>query len=412
MANRAQSQGPHGSGHTEKTPPMDTNHTSNSGHTPPYFVGMKVEVDIPLSNNTTFRDGAIINELDEDLVSLQLSRDILPTGVSLRVGQILTIRSEYDFQIYICRAFIVSKGFEQELLLRLTGEIVANELREFHRIDAFLPIKFHALANQDPDVVKKLWEERRRQRQDEERAREQRRLEAVRERNRAEEWAREQRIREGTRSTDALEYQRDTRQDEDDHEYYCSWSSVTSVAVNISGGGLRTSTGTSFIADELILLEIFVPPLRRIVDVVARVIFSRQDNAVGENRGCFTSGLQFVFIDESARSAINRHLSDVQLRRIRQFKGFADVEPLSVDSRPTADRHYAYLDTVAAGEAMEGIDQGSSRRKRLRQLALGMVFAGIIWLLYQYFSGYVTGHPKNQIHQLFETGIRKMRGEL
>lgn len=383
---------------------------SGSGHSPPYFIGMKVEVDIPLSNNTTFRDGAIINELDEDLVSLQLSRDILPTGVSLRVGQILTIRSEYDFQIYICRAFIVSKGLEQELLLRITGELVANELREFHRIDAFLPIKFHALPDQAPDSVKKLWEERQRQRQDEERAREQRRLEAVRERNRAEEWAWEQRLQEGARSVDAGESLRDTRKAEEEHEYYCSWGAVTSVAVNISGGGLRISTSQSFLVDQLILLEIFVPPSRSIVNVVARVIFCSPEDALGENRNGFTSGLQFVFIDESARSAINRHLSDIQLKRIRQFKGFADVEPLSMGSTPAADRHYAYLDTVKAGEAAE--DLQDRRRQRRRQLLLGMLFAGIAWLLYLYFSAYVAGHPKNAIHQMFETGIRKLRGEL
>lgn len=382
---------------------------SGSGHFPPYFVGMKVEVGIPLSNNTTFRDWAIINERDEELVSLQLSRDILPTGVSLRVGQVLTLRSEYDFQIYVCRAFIVSKGLEQELLLRLTGEIVANELREFHRIDAFLPIKFHALPDKDPDCVKKLWEAQRKQRLDGERAREQRRLEAVRERNRAEEWAREQRILGGGTSLNGAELPRDAPGDEDDHEYYCSWNSITSVAVNISGGGLRISTSRSFTADDLILLEIFVPPSRSIVDIVARVIFSRQDDASGEGINRFTSGLQFVFIDEPSRSAINRHLSDIQLKRIRQFKGFANVEPLSMGSPASADRHYAYLDSVQAAQAGEPQEKSSTR---MRQLLLGMLFAGIVWLFYLYFSAYVAGHPKNAIHQIFETGIRKLRGEL
>ena len=96
-------------------------------YTSRYFTGMKVEVGIPLPDSKVFRDWAIISEIDEDLVSLQLSRDMLPAGVNLRVGQILTIRSESDGQAYSCRAFIVSKGYEQDLLLRLTGEIVFEE---------------------------------------------------------------------------------------------------------------------------------------------------------------------------------------------------------------------------------------------------------------------------------------------
>lgn len=390
---------------------MDADHINSSGHSPPYFVGMKVEVGIPTSHNTTFRDWAIINELDDDLVSLQLSRDILPSGVSLRVGQILTIRSEHDFQIHVCRAFIVSKGYEQELLLRLTGEIVANELREFYRIDAFLPIRFHALPDQDLDAARRVWDERRWRRQEEERVREQRRREAGREKSRAEDLARERLIREGAHSVAPAESARDGLQEEpDDNEYYESWKAVTSVAVNISGGGLRISTSRGFVAHELILLEIFVPPAQRIVDVVARVIFSHPEHGGEKSRNGFTSGLQFMFIDESARSAINRHLTGVQLKRIRQFKGFTDVEPLSVETRPRADRHYAYLDTVQAGQPEDGAER-DSRRKRRRQLALAILFVGIVCLLYLSFSAYTSRHPKHVIQQMFETGIRKLRGE-
>ncbi|WP_041532082.1 PilZ-like domain-containing protein [Pelobacter propionicus] len=378
---------------------------SGNGQPPPHFVGMKVEVGIPLSDNTAFRDWAIINQVENDLISLQLSRDILPAGVSLRVGQILTIRSEYDFQVHICRAYIVSKGFEQELLLRLTGAIVANELREFYRIDAFLPIRFHSLPGQDPENVNKLWHEWQKQRMEEEKAREQRRLEARREKIRAEKRAREQRLQEGAPSVEGGDGSRE--EEELDNEYDESWGSVTSVAVNISGGGLRISTDQLFPVDEPLLLEIFVPSSRRIVDVAARVIFSRQNDAAGERQTCFNTGLQFMFIDEAARSAINQHTSGIQLKRIRQFKGFADVEPLSVDGNLAANRHYAYLDTVEAGESHRAIWW-----KRRRQLVLGMVFAGIIWLLYLYFSAYVSNHPKSVIHQMFETGIRKMKGEL
>ena len=95
-----------------------------------YFsVGMKVGVGIPLANAGVFRDWAIISEIDEDLVSLQLSRDQFPLNVSLHVGQILDLRGGKDDSGYSCRAIIVAESPVREILLRLIGEIVSDELR-------------------------------------------------------------------------------------------------------------------------------------------------------------------------------------------------------------------------------------------------------------------------------------------
>ena len=96
-----------------------------------YFpVGIKVGVGIPLPNAEVFKDWAIIHEIDEDLVSLQLSRDVLPVGVSLRYGQILELRGGIEGNGFCCRAIVVSEGDARELLLRLIGEIVSDELRD------------------------------------------------------------------------------------------------------------------------------------------------------------------------------------------------------------------------------------------------------------------------------------------
>ena len=386
--------------------------TDAGQYTSSYFAGMKVEVGIPLPNSKEFRDWAIISEIDEDLVSLQLSRDMLPDGVYLRVGQILTIRSESDGQAHSCLAFIVSKGYDQDLLLRLTGEVVSDELREFYRIDAFLPIKFYIMHDQNPAAVKKLWEERRKQRLEEERIREQRRLDARRERLRAEERAREQKLQEGA-FTGALDVPFQTgkpKEEPEDNPYYESWGAVTSVAINISGGGLKILTSQGFVPDEFLLLEIFVPSLSCIVDIVARVVFSNHDDAAGDEGNCFNTGMQFVFIDERARFAINSHISGIQIQRIRQFRGFADAEPLNIDIMGIADKHYAYAGAIDAGNAMDDYNHLISRKKIIQQVVLGLFFICLAGLLYFYFSAYAVKHPKNQIEDLFESGIRKFQG--
>src|SRR5665647_270917 len=127
-----------------------------------YFpVGKKVGVGIPLPNADVFKDWAIIHEIDEDLVSLQLSRDDLPEEVSLHYGQILELRGGSDENGYCCRAIVVSEGDARELLLRLIGEVVSDELREYYRIDAFLPIKYYVSREQNIDRLHKQWDERR-----------------------------------------------------------------------------------------------------------------------------------------------------------------------------------------------------------------------------------------------------------
>lgn len=383
-------------------------------YTSRYFCGMKVEVGIPLPNAQVFRDWAIINEIDEDLVSLQLSRDMLPDGVSLRVGQNLIITSESEGQVCSCRAYIVSKGYEQDLLLSLTGELVSEELREFYRIDAFLPIKFYRLHDQDSANVKKEWSDRRKQRQDEERAREQKRLAAKREKNRSEERERKQKLVEGVvpiESPGQLSSHVESKEEPEEQQYDDAWSSVTAVAVNISGGGLKILTEQEFNMDEFILLEIFVPSSRSIEDIVARVVFSSRKDTDGDDHSYFNTGMKFVFLDESSRFAINSHISSVQIKRIQQFKGFADVVPLGLDNIIMPDKHYAYIDRVAPSDHMDNLNQ-IDRKNTIQQIVLGLFLVCIVILLSIYFSGYADKHPKNEIQDIFENSIRKLRGNL
>lgn len=372
-------------------------------HTPRYFSGMKVEVEIPLPNTRVFRDWAIISETDEDLVSLQLSRDILPDGVTLRVGQVLTVNSQTDGNKYSCRAFIVSKGYEQDLLLRFTSETIANEMREFYRVDAFLPLRFSILNDQNPANVREQWEAQRKLRRDEEATRERSRLESERIKLRMEERDRALKIEAGASPAETALSMVD-RQNEalQDYQYYLSWGTVTTLAVNISGGGLRIYTDQKFYPDELVMLEAYIPSSRSIIDITARVVSTNS----GENEETGGSvAMQFVFIDESARSAINSHISNIQLKRIRQFKGFTDVEPATGNSITTADKHYAYIDSISVSEKTDPHKQIKSH-----YVVIAVVFFCVVGLLFSYFYRYVLEHPKSEIQKIFEKGIRKYGG--
>ena len=204
---------------------------SDRDHYASYFsVGMKVGVGIPLPNAEIFLDWALIHEMDEDLLSLQLSRDHLPVGVSLHEGQIVDLRGGKDDAAYSCRAIIVTEGRESRVLLRLIGEIVTDELREFYRIDAFLPVKYYISREQDPEILKKEWQSRRLQRLNAEQLRKQQRWDSS--------FVAESADLPPERHQEELP---DESEDQDP-----SWDTIIPLAASISGGGIRIVTHQHF----------------------------------------------------------------------------------------------------------------------------------------------------------------------
>lgn len=333
--------------------------------------GMKVGVVIPMANAENFRDWAIIHGMEEDLVTLQLSRDQLPEGVTLHVGQILEVRGGRDGVAYSCRAIIVEEGESREVLLRLIGEIVTDELREFYRIDAFLPIKFWISAEQHPDVLEREWVSRHRQRLDDEMNRKQERWDTLM----------KQRVE--------ITYQ----DDEESHpetpvepeEADPTWDSVIPLAANISGGGIRIVCHHEFTAGEYVPLEILVPAPRRIVDAVGKVMFINRNTPRPGERESFSVALKFVFVDERDRDAIVNHIAHVQLQRIRQLR-----EQFSL-----------------VGGYYDGEEEGNAARRRIRNIVLGIVFVGILLVIVDYFRGYVANRPKGEIAETFEQGLKR-----
>lgn len=340
-----------------------------------FFAGMKVGVGIPLPNDEVFNDWAIIYEIDKDFVSLQLSRDQLPSRVTLQVGQILELRGGKEGNSYSCRAIIVSEGNAKELLLRLIGEVVSNELREFYRIDAFLPIKYYISQEQHPEVLNKQWQTRREQRL-------------------VHELARKQRSWDSEFVDDAAELPHEKRLEDgeiDDVQDDDSWNIIVPLAANISGGGLRIMTHQGFENGEYVLLEILVPAPRRIVDAVVRVVFANRNYAAGEDHEYFNTGLQFVFIDERDRDSIVNHISTVQLKRIRQLR-----------------EKYLYRSALDADEertsqAAAGINWEELAKKAL----LWSVMIAIMLIIIHYYKNYAVEHPKNEIDEAFENALKK-----
>ena len=349
-------------------------------------VGKKVGVGIPLPDAYVFRDWAIIHEINEDLVTLQLSRDVLPIGVSLKNGSILELSSGDKERGYCCRAIVVSEGAAKKLLLRLIGEIVSNELREFYRVDAYLPIKYFVSREQNSDRLHREWEERRAGR-----------LKRLSDQNN-QRWE-VQVLPEVTSTpphspedTDDDELPHDMSPTEEDTDI-SSWDSIIPLAANISGGGLRIITHMEFDMGEYLRLEIFVPSPERVIDVVGKVVFANRNSAAGNDYEYFNTGVQFVYLDEQDRDAIVNYISTIQLKRIRQLR-----------------ETYMYRWLPEDDDLSGASDEPLFRRSVARNLLI-LLFLAVISLLSSYFWYYAQGHPKGEIQRIFENSVRQFRNE-
>lgn len=329
-----------------------------------YFpVGKKVGVGIPLPSADVFRDWAIVHEIDEDLISLQLSRDVLPVDVTLNYGSILELRGGSDENGYCCRAIVVSEGDSRELLLRLIGEIVSDELREFYRVDAYLPIKYFASREQNIDRLRKEWGERRTLR-----------LQRAADSN------------DGNWGNNAVP---NTANEADS-----SWDTVIPLAANISGGGLRTITHQGFEIGEYALLEIFVPSPARVIDVVGRVVFANRNFAAGSDHQYFNTGVQFVYLDERDRDAIVNYISTIQLKRIRQLR-----------------EKYLYRSVTEEEKPFDSSPKARIKRSIIRTVSL-LLFVALVSSLVSYFWHYAHEHPKGELERSFEDSVKKYRQQL
>ena len=349
-------------------------------------LGMKVKVGIPVPGGSVFHDWAIITFIEEDLVELQLSRDILPAGVRLLVGTILDIRGGKDENAYSCRGIIVTEGAKRLVLLRLIGEIVTDELREYYRIDAFLPIKYYITKQTSEFAMRQDWAAKREARAELER---EHRLSEKKPWQRlmlpqAEELSDEER-EPGERAYDELEELPEEEVDTADH----SWDDVVPLAANISGGGLRILMHHQLKVDDLVALEVFVPtePQPRIVDAVGKVVHSAQNYAATKQmqRDSYNTNIEFLIIDERDRDTIVSYISNIQLKRIRQLRE-------------------QYLGRGLHHDVDELIDTNQLQIRILR-VVLALFVCLVLTGIAVYFKNYVKNRPKGEIELIFEKGF-------
>ncbi len=317
--------------------------------------GARIRIGIPVTGGEVFREWGIISTLELNVLSLRLSRRILPEYAQIGIGAILELQVGKEGVSYYCRGIVISEYDDDNLLLELISEIITTELREYFRIDAFLPLAFSVPAEQNPLRVKEKWTAQRVLRRQQELSAEQR---------------------------PGLVQQRLAAPPTTD------WDQVMPISANISGGGIRTRINERLRYGDLLNLEIYLPLFRpKILTVVGRVVYANPVVLESGAEILHDTAMHFLFIDERERDQIINYISEVELKRIREFKN----NPLR---------------QVQSANNSQAIPRFNWERLALRSFYL-LILAVTSFYLINGLINYRNNRQKGEIEKTFEDSIKK-----
>lgn len=220
-----------------------------------FHAGQKARVELSLSEDTVFNDGAVVTAVDEGEISLRLSRERLPEGVRLRPELPLVVRVGVSGNSYRCKAVVIDDPADQELRVGFVDRVMPEDQREYFRLGTEIPvILFNVTAG--------------------------------------------------------------TAEETGAGGLRVASEGYLPRIVNISGGGLRTETEMVMTRDDIVYATFHLPlPEPKVVPVVAQVMHAE---VIKSGDGTvYSAGLRFMHINERDRDAIVRYVCNEEIKRIR-----------------------------------------------------------------------------------------------
>jgi len=316
-----------------------------------YFVaGERIRVTIPPREDSLQRWGAI-TALQEDLLAFTLDGTPGPFLLPAKPGDSLELQVSAGGSFYRCRALLVGEtdGEEGEHLFqaRLVGEVINDDLRDYFRIDVFLPVWSSQVSGVSADEARERWL---------------RRLASF-----------------DRRSMTPDSFFRDmaggAAEDGGAHLH------PAPVAANISGGGMRLTLPEPVQPGDLVDLLLYLPTRPpKVLDIVGKAVqVTPLPNAAGETQEASVA-LTFLHITEPERDELIGFISRSQLAQMREQRRGQRADPLP---RPF------------------------SRWRALLVFVYGFLAALVLLGIVRGLVNYYRHHEKHEIEQVFEEQIRK-----
>lgn len=308
--------------------------------------GMRVEVRFPRGGEKPFRDDAVISLMVEDLVKLQLSRDVLAQDVRADTGATIDIRGGKEGSAHSCRAIVVEDWDGALLTARLIGKVIPDEMREYYRIETYIPLRYRLEPDATAEQIRNQWQA----------------------------WRYPS---PGPIKPPPPLVHETTPRDEP--------VNTAPLAANLSGSGIRIRIHEELPTGALLPMELYLQlETLKTVPVVGEVVQVSPLRTREGDAPLFSTALRFVCIDERDRDAVIRFISTEQLARLRSHHGGS----VSIESL----NHEAH-----------------SRRTSLQRIGIVasiiLLFAAIAAVLV--FSR--LNSPKGEIEQTFEREVQKYR---
>jgi hypothetical protein len=225
---------------------------------------------------------------------LQLTRETLPKSVILETGTEIYLRTGKEGEGYRCGAILLNCDNYSCFHLRLTGEVLPFNERQFFRIDVFIPLSYRPYSDHG------RWPSN-----------------------------------EAEPESPSGEYHGEVGQ----AEICAPQNEPLPVAANLSGAGVRINIPERFEIGELLDLTLHLPfGDANTMTLVGQVVHVVELSRAGDSNPLFGTALHFVSLDDSHRETLIRFIQRVQLKQLirlreqsllqeRQVVG-AEVEPL------------------------------------------------------------------------------------
>lgn len=279
--------------------------------------GVRVRVGIPLATGGMFQEWGVVASMEEDLLLVRLSRDLLPEEANLDIGRTLQLRVIRQGVVRFSRGIVVSEQVEHICGIRLIQGVVIDEPREFYRHEVFLPVEYHLPPSQDEEEIRTVWKEMR--------------------------WAKEL----AHQQPEPGESEEVAKRREELKEQLLQHDELPPRAANMSGGGLRIVLPEPLALKSLVNLTIYLPQPKTVLDLVGEVVAQQELKEGAE----FSTAFRFRFIEERDRDRIVAYISAEQLAHLARMRGgaAADYQPGSFFSGRGYKRRIALLLVILIG---------------------------------------------------------------
>lgn len=113
--------------------------------------------NITLPDRKILQQRCIINSIIDELADIGFTGEELPEWMHICLGSPLELRGHGEHGPFGCRAVVVDINVVGHYLIRLVGSIYYGELRDFQRLDVYLPCRFRESPSSNIDEISDRW---------------------------------------------------------------------------------------------------------------------------------------------------------------------------------------------------------------------------------------------------------------